>query len=213
MARLFAFGCSYTYGHGLADCIVGKCDAGPEPSKLVYVNLLADYLNIKEVKNCAMPGKSNKWILSALETYLDLIKPDDIVILQWSLMERECILGNEFRKNYMKSIDLGPWKKQDHRSQMYYKYIYSEYNSRVTTSWYINYADFLLKHNNITKVLHTAPPGGAVIAPNIINKENYLNTCLADHRVDIAQDNSHPGPKTHQLFANYLLENCPWLKE
>ena len=47
MARIFAFGCSYTYGHGLSDCIVGKCNAGPVPSKLVYVNLLAEYLKFK----------------------------------------------------------------------------------------------------------------------------------------------------------------------
>jgi hypothetical protein len=212
MARLFAFGCSYTYGHGLVDCIVGKNEAGPEPSKLVYVNLIADYLNIKEVKNCAYPGKSNKWILSALETYLDLIKPDDTVILQWSFMERDCILGNEFRKNYIKSTDLGPWKK-DYVSTTYYKMFYSSYNNEKTTSWYINYADFLLKHNNITKVLHTAPPGGEDIKKNIICKENYWNTCLADHTIDYAQDKNHPGPKTHQLFAKLMLEKFPWLKE
>lgn len=212
MAKLFAFGCSYTYGHGLSDCIVGKTNAGPEPSKLTYINVLAEKLGIEKVWNLAMPGKSNKWILSAIEENLSLIDKDDIVIVQWSFIDRSAILGNEFKKNYSKSIDLGPWKK-DRINSYYYKFLYHEYDHKKQTIWYINYANFLLKNRGINKTLHTAPPQSLDIEKYIINKENFLNDCLPDHGIDYAQDNNHPGPKTHIRFANHLLEKYPWLKE
>lgn len=209
MSKLFAFGCSYTYGHGLSDCIIGEHEAGPEPSKLVYVNLLAEYLNIDQVVNQAQPGKSNKWILSALEAHLNEIAPNDVVILQWSFIERHAILGNESKKNYIKSIDLGPWKK-DKINTTYYKTLYHEHDHVKQTIWCINYADFLLKHRGIKKVLHTAPPGGLDISEHIINKQSYWNDCLADNGIDKADDNNHPGIKTHKLFAKKMYDSCKY---
>ena len=33
MAKLFTYGCSYTYGHGLEDCIIGKVQISPKGEK------------------------------------------------------------------------------------------------------------------------------------------------------------------------------------
>ena len=45
MDRLVAFGCSYTYGHGLPDCIMAKGRAGKRPSKFAWPYLLAKKLD------------------------------------------------------------------------------------------------------------------------------------------------------------------------
>jgi len=31
--------------------------------------------------------------------------------------------------------------------------------------------------------------------------------------IDVGLDNWHPGPKTHKQFAEYVLEEYPWLKK
>jgi hypothetical protein len=43
--RIIAFGCSYTYGHGLPDCLDDdKITQGPTHSNLAYPSILAEKL-------------------------------------------------------------------------------------------------------------------------------------------------------------------------
>ena len=44
--KLVTFGCSYTYGHGLPDCIMAKGRAGKRPSKFAWPYLLAKKLDM-----------------------------------------------------------------------------------------------------------------------------------------------------------------------
>ena len=57
--RLITFGCSNTYGHGLPDCHVPPNEAGPNPSKVAWPQLLADRRGL-ECVNLGQPGGSNK---------------------------------------------------------------------------------------------------------------------------------------------------------
>jgi hypothetical protein len=47
--RIIAFGCSYTYGHGLSDCLDNDMmTQGPTHSNLAYPSILAEKLNCDE---------------------------------------------------------------------------------------------------------------------------------------------------------------------
>ena len=60
--RIISFGCSYTYGHGLADCLEeDKITQGADPSKLAFASLLAKKINCKCI-NLGKSGNSNKEI-------------------------------------------------------------------------------------------------------------------------------------------------------
>ena len=60
---LVAFGCSFTYGHGLPDCIgEDGVSNGPTPSVLAWPNQLKTFCNFKTVDNQGEPGASNKII-------------------------------------------------------------------------------------------------------------------------------------------------------
>ena len=60
---LVTFGCSFTYGHGLHDCIDPDGQShGPLPSVLAWPNQLKSISNFKTVDNVAEPGASNKLI-------------------------------------------------------------------------------------------------------------------------------------------------------
>ena len=64
--KIVALGCSYTYGHGLEDCIGPNDSAGPVPSKFAWPNQLAKHLGVREVLNLSHPGSSMKYALHIL---------------------------------------------------------------------------------------------------------------------------------------------------
>ena len=68
--RLVTFGCSLTYGHGLADCYLPNGREGPEPSIQAWPKLVSNKLRI-EVDNRGIPGGSNKEIESAAEIAME----------------------------------------------------------------------------------------------------------------------------------------------
>lgn len=201
MTKIVAFGCSYTYGHGLHDCHDRKTNgAGPHPSNYTYVQHLARRLRIKTVLNLAEPGVGNKYIMHKIDTNLHNIDKEDLVIIQWSFIDRYSILHNsEDIKN------LGPWKVDDDKiSSGYYKHLYSEYDHRKHTGWYINCANAMLKHKGVMQVINTEPPDEQFDKSILIDQDNYWEDCLARHRVDRALDNNHPGLNSHREYAEAM---------
>ena len=59
--RVIAFGCSFTFGHGLPDCFNPPKNPGKAPSKYAWPSLVANELNVKCI-NKSLPGSSNKRI-------------------------------------------------------------------------------------------------------------------------------------------------------
>jgi hypothetical protein len=90
MRTLFGFGDSYTQGHLLCETFmpfiqwkeyIGK-DLPP-----VWIDLLGEKLNTNVV-NCAHAGSSNQEIFHEFIKNMDQIKKGDIVILNWTYIER-----------------------------------------------------------------------------------------------------------------------------
>ena len=208
MAKLFAYGCSYTYGHGLQDCIIGKVEPGHAPSKLGYASILGQKLNFSEVINHSRPGTSNKWITHAINITAEHISKDDAVIIQWSFIDRTTILRKGSHRNLNKYDALGTWMagQKGTLSSVYYKHLYDHVEHLQVTSWYIKYVDLLLKSYGITKILHTSPPEENQLSELIPDSITWWEENLSKYRVDTAQDNSHPGPQSQELFANRIVE-------
>ena len=89
MVTLWTFGDSFTFGHG---CRVD----GPtneyyynyrSESDEVWPNLLGQMLNV-EVKNLGKCGASNDFIIDSIIDNVDMIKPNDIVIIGKSFYQR-----------------------------------------------------------------------------------------------------------------------------
>ena len=122
MARLLAFGCSYTYGEGLEDCWSPLNKTfGPLPSKQAWPSILGKDLG-REVHNFGICGASNKhiWhtILNIQSASIDIstnnksyhqqtilasnlelvnlanqIEPTDIVVILWTYFDRTCVIN------------------------------------------------------------------------------------------------------------------------
>lgn len=100
--KLWFFGDSYTFGHGLPDCSIYNCefdsyDPGPVPSKLGWANIVATRTGLPHV-NLSLPGMSNLKIHWTMRHVV--FEPNDIVITQWSFPTRCVILDNEMEEMY-----------------------------------------------------------------------------------------------------------------
>jgi hypothetical protein len=56
--KLVTFGCSFTYGHGLADCMAEDGSNGPTASEQAWPSVLGKLTGMK-VDNVSEPGSSN----------------------------------------------------------------------------------------------------------------------------------------------------------
>jgi len=220
MNRLIVFGCSYTYGHGLQDCIASN-GSGPGlyPSKFAWPQLVANVANL-ECINQSDPGSSNQQILWQIERFN--FEVNDTVIIHWSFCNRAMYrtIKNDIVKimpHYSKSKGLVLAKK--------YYALENELNMYDKTRIFLNYANYKLKNIGIKKIINFSPilePNMEQIITNLnlqydfktddINLVHYHKKNLFPD-ADTALDNSHPGPKTHQRFAEYILGEYPWLKE
>ncbi|OUW95211.1 MAG: hypothetical protein CBD88_04565 [Flavobacteriales bacterium TMED228] len=222
---LWAFGCSHTYGHGLEDCWESSNNgAGQVPSKLGYASILAEKLNMP-LKNLSRPGIGNKHIFFRLQQEIskNRIRSNDIVLVQWSYVERNCIIKSidSPAQHHFFSSDkedhvwmLGPWVK-DKASKAYYRFLYTEVDAVWHTVNYINLAHAILKGNGIDNTLHIDPPYGEVDRTlfGLVGKHYLIDgipMCkkgITDLSMDQALDKAHPGPKTQQIFADHLFDN------
>lgn len=219
--KIFAFGCSQTFGHGLEDCYReenGFYHAGGEPSKFAYPQLIGDAVG-KEVINLSRPGASNKHILQQIKLNQSEINKDDIVIIHWTYIERHAVFVNDERDNLnIKSTDT------DKVSKLYYKHIYRDSDACIVTRWYMNYAHLTLKAQGV-KSIHCPPLmnthnnksliyGHSWHDHNFVNDPNFerdisFTTKMLQHddiQIDRAVDGRHAGPKTHRAFADLILK-------
>ena len=219
--KIFAFGCSQTFGHGLEDCYReenGFYHAGGEPSKFAYPQLVGDAVG-KEVINLSRPGASNKHILQQIKLNQSEINKDDIVIIHWTYIERHAVFVNDERDNLnIKSTDT------DKVSKLYYKHIYRDSDACIVTRWYMNYAHLTLKAQGV-KSIHCPPLMNTHNNKSLINGESWhdhnfvenpnfesdisFTTKMLQHddiQIDRAVDGRHAGPKTHRAFADLILK-------
>ncbi len=225
--KIWAFGCSQTYGHGLKDCIKEGNAAGDEPSKFAYPQLIGNALN-KEVINLSRPGASNKYILRKIKMSQSEMSPDDIVLIGWANKDRYIIL-----KENIDCYWLGLHPTQIGKNKLadaYYKHIHDDNDADIVTMWYMNYAYLTLKVTDIKSIhcpitFDRCPSKGEPLplSPQEYDYRYFIKSQTNDSKFevglpllsktfmhpdiskDVALDNVHRGPKTHRAFADLII--------
>ena len=202
MSRLVVFGCSYTFGHGLSDCLDVFSDGmriPPEsPSQLGWPNILANKLLVP-VLNMARPGASNLEILYSILSFNFL--PNDTAVVMWTHCMRD-IIFKEDDMNPLLRLRLGPWSNENYVTAWVQKASERDY---ALKAWiYINHSDLFFEKNNI-KFLHypAAPQELLEFKFNFISSKQI---CFDGFEIiDFADDNKHPGNNTQQLIADKIF--------
>ena len=193
MSRLIAFGCSYTYGHGLEDCVDEFMMPGPTASKLAWPQLLADKLNL-ECINEGVPGASNKQIWYKIINYN--FQPNDLVFILWSTNERHCIFHNDYTVE-----QIGAWVESK-PSKMYYKHLFTRVDQTIDSNLRIEHCTYHLINKGIKHY-------NMLFKKEIIN--NPINATILHtdfrtikHNMPRAVDKLHPGKEAHEKFAQEI---------
>lgn len=203
MARLVSFGCSITYGQGLPDCYVQNTSDptgfSPRiyPSKYAWPNILAQKLSL-ESDNKGIPGASNKEILlKVLDTKFNR---DDIVILLWSYTQRSIIFENKDSKTRFL-----PFMPESNIKKEFYT-LHTEHDLIFQSVLDIHHANMFLLNKDIKvynfyfdELLSKSP------LVNILPKIVFMP--LTSMHIDNALDNMHPGLKSNEKIAEFLIEH------
>lgn len=196
--RLVAFGCSLTYGHGLADCWQHKQQKpGLTPSQLAWPAVCARELGWQCV-NHSGPGWSNKHIWHAVHTH-DW-QPGDFAVIQWTFVHRWCRFvtadtNEHFTPHHTAAAAVA-----------YYQHLYAEYDSAL---------DLMLRsrdchnHPHIPQQLQLQPPNDQhwpqhefhvlLSQTHSLAQAHFVDTApiMTFTAVDKALDHVHPGPQSH----------------
>lgn len=193
MSRLITFGCSYTFGHGLADCTNYK-----DPSKLGWASVLSNKMNLPLV-NISAPGASNLEILYNILNFK--FEQDDVVVIMWSLSLRDL----KFKKNLFGSKQYTPYKVMINKPWYAKQWIpEGDIKDYVIKSWiYIQHADLYLSNKNI-KFLHYPSHPGELYQhkPDFINISNMSTDGIV--QIDLADDGAHPGIESNKSMAENI---------
>ena len=209
VTRLVTYGCSYTYGHGLPDCIHKKNMQWPgeHPSFFAWPRLLSKHLNIKKVANRARCGSSIKELgHKVLQSPIEA--STDFVIIMWTNPFRVGILNDDDS-----TTNLGHWGIGDSNTKNYYKHYYNDLDMLY------NYASSVIMCNEFLKsegvrfltIEHTP----SFMYFNRYSKEHWYRLCNFQNDekyfalpplsyVDYAVDGKHPGIKQHEWYAQVL---------
>lgn len=198
MSRLITFGCSNTYGHGLADCHVEPNLHGPNPSKLAWPSLLANMLDL-ELINCSNPGASNIHILWKLLNFN--FADDDLCIIMWTFFGRHPFSKLKYDSSIVE------WDNYE-TSEIKTLSELNRENIVIRNMISIHHGYIHLLQKNIKHLFIVGSPDMRLYKipnieiPTLINKDDTIKK----YAVDKALDNIHVGPKTHMNIAKILLD-------
>lgn len=194
--RLITFGCSLTYGHGLPDCFEPPLNPGPMPSNMGWPRMVADKKEMHLV-NVSQCGISNRQIMHNILNF-DFQKTDTVVIL-WTNIYRWCkILEDSIE-------DIGSWQNTP-TSDAYVQHMSDEHDCLVSTSHYINLADYHLKNVGLN-------PTHIISLRKFYKDFKWNNAIMQDFDYRLrknfpsALDNHHPGIEANREFAKLVLES------
>lgn len=192
--RIVAFGCSYTYGHGLPDCLEDdKITQGPNPSNLSFSALLAKQLNYQCV-NLGKSGNSNKEIWHDVLNFK--FQEKDIAVITWTYFSRFCIIKSDKIKR------INPWTKEEKLFYMNYSnrhdMVLDFYGRLNHINSYLNSID-IKNYNFVIEYPDTDEP-----------RWNRTDILAKFEMLDKAGDNCHPGVISHAKFSDDIYKNiCP----
>lgn len=202
--KLVVFGCSFTFGHGLPDC-VDEDGTGPgtQPSKMAWSNHLQTFGKFHSLDNKGIPGASNKIIVNEIVNY-DFNEPTVVIVL-WSNFERKTIFKEYIP--YKKSSRIGG-SFSDHKLHMMPAFIYKDHMpadfwrgytaeqkdnySKLIHQWYEDYHydhDCMYENTILINYAHAYMKSKGVKDFHLINKHNinkYKNV-FNDMKIDTLQ--------------------------
>lgn len=199
--RIIAFGCSYTYGHGLHDCIVNGMYPGNIPSKYAFPNLLAIRLGVNCL-NYSRPGGSIKYMWhQAMNVYKP--KEHDIVINMFTNPNRNCVLHVEDEK----IKHLGFWQ-EDKPSKYFYKHLENDYDSVYSAWMQINSINDYLK-DKVSLIINgfiNYKRLSSVVLPDWNKVECDVEFQPIGNKYPLADDNNHWGELAHAELSEILYK-------
>ena len=202
MAKLYTFGCSWTWGTGLPE---------KDRERLRYSNLLATKLKMEEVNLSETGGSNTRNIFIILDLLLNnTIKNDDIILFQITGLERHQIpLSNNMIQYPFIESGISNWDNLSIDSQKFLK----EYVSKLDDSVFENWCRLSLY--NLCSLLETKPYKSIFIpAFTDINFElsNFYPKMLIYEIMEKTSSglyaDSHPNEVGHQIITDYILNNC-----
>jgi hypothetical protein len=204
--RIVTFGCSHTYGHGLADCyLLPSCQPGPTPSKFAWPELLSQEFNL-EVVNMSKSAASNIEILSRILAF-DFIETD-LVVIQWTYTPRDLIFN--INNNYQIGPAFPEDKKNPNLIKSYYM-IHNKYDSIIRSLLHIHHADMFKKNKKVQSLnyIHEIEMDNINIWKNS-SRFNWFDIpiqpfLLTSLEIDKAVDGHHAGPKTQIEVSKTII--------
>ena len=207
MGRIFAFGCSFTYGIGLEDCHDRKDQYDPSlrPSKHAWPALLAEATGLT-VLNRSVPAASNMEILWEILSTPDFA-PGDLAIIMWTLPNRDVYFQKQAQAGYggrqRPFVQLGSWARGDQARRWILEMDEYDYQQRV---WlHMHHAELFLKSRDVSHMHFPAYPVETCVSkPSFIDISNLHLQGVAPF--DVALDKEHPGPESQKATTVVLLD-------
>lgn len=197
--KLFAFGCSFTYGVDLEDCSVPGT-GGPIPSKFAWPSILADRLGY-ECVNYSNPGFSIKDVALRVLEQQHEIKTDDLVFILWPYFHRTSIIKAQGR------IGIGyRYAKPNKLISLYYKHFFDNNDNCINGFLLLDLitTKFNLKgighFNMLVDKPEIIPPWSTTY---ILPVEPFQNFYKRSPEIKL---NLHPGKDTHIEFVESILK-------
>ena len=226
--NLVAFGCSFTYGHGLKDCVIDQINPGPNPSKYAWPTYLSLRLKCNGFENKGIPGASNKIIQK--EVLKHDFQENSFVVVLWSTFHRKTIFQDKKHNIHMLPHFLDPnkmpngWRKTQKQDfldlvQNWYGNFHFDYDAYYDFCTTLSFVHNYLKDKKI-KSYHLFEAEELNRYKSLFNsmKPKDLNAKTVrwkrdfhiDDAYDTAKGNPHPGHESHQHFARFIEQ---WIKK
>ena len=207
--NLITFGCSNTYGHGLEDCLRPDGTPGLTPSNLAWPTHTAKLLGYN-LLNEGQAGASNRRIW---HNALHYPYKADTVIIMWSYLPRYSILKKSHEKNKnerLKRTNNIHINDQNKTSRFYFKRLFDVYTAEQELLAYASHLHYELTEQKV-KNFHIFSDHGMYDADfyGKLPKKmlwKHWGFHWTEHRIDIASDNIHNGPKSHEAWGKKVFE-------
>jgi hypothetical protein len=140
--KLKSFGCSFTYGSDLADCVIPELGA----SQLTWPALLSHDLNY-QYECYAWPGIGNLQIMNSVLEQCSL-RDSAVFVINWTWLDRFDFMTPD--TEYWTT--LRPDGDTKHH-RLYYKYFYNQYHTMLTNASYIKTTIDILNSHGIKFIM------------------------------------------------------------
>ena len=193
MNRLVAFGDSITFGYALDDNI----DTPTVPSIYSWPSVLAKTLQV-DLKNCGVPGASNKEIWHNIVNFE--YQDNDFVIVNWNTAHRFCFFDND------NTIKIGMSTRYANKklTDIFYENFYSDTDIKLDNQLRISHCAFFLDSIGI-KNYHSFTTGKDFKMKDWMQNITTVGSNMFKFReTDKALDGTHPGKQAQILYAETI---------